>query len=38
MIADGYSWMEKANLTLDDYSSKTLENPAYIAYDMLDCR
>ena len=38
MIADGYTWMEKAKSALDEYSHKTMENPSYIAYDMLDCR
>ena len=38
MIADGYTWMEKANQALDEYTNKTKENPSYIAYDMLDSR
>lgn len=30
--------MDKAKLSLDEYTRKTEDNPCYIAYDMLDCR
>ena len=29
--------MDKAKNSLDDYTSKSQEDPMFIAYDMLDC-
>ena len=36
LISDAQSWLDKAKFTLDKFAEKTLTDPQYIAYDMLN--
>lgn len=36
MISEAQIWMDGAKHSLDEYTKKTMDNPQFIAYDMLD--